>query len=317
MSESPKPTRLMNRSLMQTAARLHYVEGVSQMETARRMQVSTATVSRLLSRARDEGIVRIQVIDLDDADAIGDRLRAALPLRRVRVLESDRVAALASQVGALLVEAALPRGAVIAVGWGRTVQSVISTGLPELPGTVVVPTTGGMHQTASHFQINEFVRMAAEQMKAEPRLLYAPSLPSQDLRAALLRDPQIAHVVACWDRVDAAIVGIGAFRSAASRHEVGFPEDQAERVAGDVVRHYVDVTGAEIAWPGRARLIAMDCAQLRRVPLGIGVATGRDKADAIIGAARSRMINALVTDTRTAGAVLDALDRQSQLSGET
>lgn len=308
MTDPTRPTRLMNRSLMHTAARLHYVEGISQMETARRMQVSTATVSRLLSRARDEGIVRIQVIDLDEADEIGDRLRAALPLRQVRVLESDRVAALASQVGALLAEAALPRGAVLAVGWGRTVQGVISAGLPALPGAVVVPTTGGMHQTASHFQINEFVRMAAEQMAAEPRLLYAPSLPSPELHAALLRDPQMAHVMECWDRVDAAIVGIGAFRSAASRREVGFPADRADRIAGDVVRHYFDVTGAEIAWPGQDRLMAMSCAQLRRVPLGIGVATGRDKVDAIIGAARSRMINALVTDTRTAGAVLDALD---------
>lgn len=306
MTPRPKATKLLNRSLMHTAARLHYLDGLSQLEVSRRMEVSTATVSRLLGLARDEGIVRIQVVDLDEADVLGDKLAAALGLKAVRVIDGAKAAALSAEVGALLLDAALAPGAVIAIGWGRTVQSVIAAGLPKLPDVVVVPTTGGMHETASHFQINEFVRMAAEQMGAEARFLYAPSIISEELRAVLIHDPDTAALIAAWGRAEAAIVGIGQFHRGAST-DPGFAAAQADRVVGDVARHFVDLTGHDMAWPGQNGLMSITRKQLQRIPLSIGVAMGREKAAAITGAARSGMINALVTDTRAASEILGLL----------
>ncbi len=308
MTRRPRGARLLNRSLMHTAAKLHYLEGLSQLEISRRMQVSTATVSRLLSHAREEGIVRIQVADLDEADEIGGRLCGNLGLREVRVQESGNVAGLASQVGALLQEAGLREGSIVAVGWGRAVQSVIAAGLPRIPGAFVVPTTGGMHETASHFQINEFVRSAAEQMQGEPRFLYAPSLASAELRSVLTRDPDTADILRLWRRVDAAIVGIGDFQTAESHRAIDFEAKDSRRVVGDVVRHYFDADGCEVRWRGHENLMAIGREQLRRIPLSIGVATGREKARAIRSAARSGMVNALVTDARTARLLLEGVD---------
>ncbi|TJX20899.1 MAG: sugar-binding transcriptional regulator, partial [Mesorhizobium sp.] len=71
--------------------------------------------------------------------------------------------------------------------------------------------------------------------------------------------------------------------------------------------HYFDAEGALIAWEGESRMIAMSPAQLRAVPLVIGVAASPEKATAIIGAARSGLINTLVTDTKTAQAILAVL----------
>ena len=301
MTRPPKATRLLNRSLMHTAARLHYLDGLSQLEVSRRMEVSTATVSRLLGLARDEGIVRIQVVDLDDADVLGEKLAAALALKAVRVIDGARAAALSAEVGALLLGAGLAPGAVLTIGWGRTVQSVIAAGLPRVPGLVVVPATGGMNETASHFQINEFVRKAAAQLGAEARFLHAPSIVSAELRAVLTRDPDTAPILTAWGRADAAIVGIGL------PHPGTGPGTEAEAAVGDVVRHYVDASGRDITWPGQADLMAISRAELQRIPLSIGLAMGRDKAAAIIGAARSGMINTLVTDTRAATAMLDLL----------
>ncbi|RMC37804.1 sugar-binding transcriptional regulator [Paracoccus alkanivorans] len=309
MTKRPKPGKLLNRTLMHAAAKLHYIEGLSQVEVSRRMEVSTATVSRLLGLARQEGIVRIQVAELDEADVLGEKLCAALELKAVRVVESDKAAALNSQVGSILLGAGLRPGSVIAIGWGRTVQSVISAGLPKLPDVVVVPTTGGMHETASHFQINEFVRMAAEQTGGEARFLYAPSMVSSELHAVLLRDPDAARLIGLWERVDAAILGIGLFQRDGVGADIGFATGEAGRVAGDVVRHYFDADGNEMRWPGQDNLMSISRAQLRRVPLSIGAAIGREKAGAIIGAARSGMINALVTDSRTAAQILDALQQ--------
>lgn len=302
---------ILNRSLMHTAARLHYLEGLTQVEVSRKMQISTASVSRLLARAREEAIVRIHVADLDESDAIGERLGAALSLAEVRVVdtaEAGRVAALSAQVGHLLKGAALGAGNVVAIGWGRTVQSVIAAGLPALPGVVVVPATGGMDETASHFQSNEFVRLAAEQLEGQPFFLHAPLQPSPELHAVLMRDRATSRILDLWPKVDVAILGIGDFQTASHRDELDLTREQRERVVGDVVRHYFDEGGEAVDWSGDHNLMAISAGQLQRAPLSIGIATGREKVRAIIGAARSGMINALVTDARTARLMLDRLE---------
>jgi DNA-binding transcriptional regulator LsrR (DeoR family) len=51
----------------------------------------------------------------------------------------------------------------------------------------------------------------------------------------------------------------------------------------------------------------VSCAQLRATPLVVGVAVGEEKVTSIIGAARAKLITTLITDTRTAEAVLDML----------
>ena len=229
-------------------------------------------------------------------------------LASVRGVDTSKTAGLSAQVGALLTGAELPQGAILAIGWGRAVQSVISTGLPGLPGVIVVPTTGGMHETASHFQINEFVRNAAEQTGGEARFLYAPSNPSRELRAVLLRDPDTTRIIDFWSRVDAAILGIGSAQTSTATRGSGFPGAGSETVIGDVARHYFDIAGRRIKRPDHVDPMTITREQLRRIPLGIGVATGPAKAAAIIGAARSGMISALVTNLQTARAVLNMLE---------
>ena len=72
----------------------------------------------------------------------------------------------------------------------------------------------------------------------------------------------------------------------------------------EVIRHYFDASGQSLPWDGEARMITVSPAQCRAAGLTIGVASGERKAVSIIAAARARMISALVTDLRTAEAIL-------------
>jgi DNA-binding transcriptional regulator LsrR (DeoR family) len=56
----------------------------------------------------------------------------------------------------------------------------------------------------------------------------------------------------------------------------------------------------------RDRVIAFDARRLPQVPIAIGVAGGPGKVGPILGALRGGLLTALVTDVRTAEAVLDA-----------
>lgn len=299
--------------MLHMVAKLHYESDLPQVEIARRLNVSGATISRLLRRAREEGVVRIEIPDLVTPDDLNRRLVEQLGLRSAAVVEAPEagaLAALAAPVGVLLKEANLGPESVLAIGWGRAIREVIQAGLPRLPGILTVPTTGGMQQSAPHFQINEFVRLAAEQTGGTPCFIHAPYLPSIESRRAFLNDPLIADHVGLWDRVDAAIVGIGRTHKIdpAEAATSATPDELAlANAAGDVVRHYFTVEGRQVPWEGESRLIAISPAQLRAAPLVIGVAVSTAKVPAILGAVRAKLINALVTDVRTAEAVLASL----------
>ncbi len=297
--------------MLHTVAKLHYESEMSQVAIARQLGLSTATISRMLQRARAEGIVRIEVRGAVPPDELGQRLAALLGLRKAAVVEAPAAGALpalAEPLAAMLLAEGLQAGSVLAIGWGRAMRTVLDVGLPPIPGVLVVPATGGLQQQAPHFQVNEFVRTAAAALQGVPNFIHAPYLPAAAARQAFLSDPAIRNSVALWDRIDAAIVGVGLPHlmndPAAS---VATPDEQhLLHAAGDVIRHYFDAAGALIDWSGESRMIAASAAQLRAARLCIGVAADPAKAQAIIGAARARLINALVTDMRTAEAVLDA-----------
>ncbi len=292
-------------------AKLHYVNELSQVRIAKQLGLSTATISRLLQRARAEGIVRIEVREIFDPGELGAQLADRLGLEQVVVVDApaaDMLSALAPPLARMLSEAGLGREAVLMLGWGRTVWAVIDAGLPPLPGIVVVPSTGGMQQKADYFHSNEFARRAADLTGGVPQLIHAPYLAAPEVFEAFLAEPSVRDARALWDRIDVAVVGIGMPHKAEQLDAGDERQDPLlDDAVGDVVRHYFDEQGRIINWRGEGHMIGVTCEQLRDARMSIGLAAGDEKVRSIIGAARTGMIKRLITDTRTAEAVLDRL----------
>src|SRR4051795_13420601 len=72
-------------SLLYTAARLYYEDDATQAEVAEQLGTSRATVSRLLSEAKRQGIVRIEVVPPAESrpGELANRLARALNLASV------------------------------------------------------------------------------------------------------------------------------------------------------------------------------------------------------------------------------------------
>lgn len=300
--------------MLHAVAKMHYIGELSQVQIAKQLGLSTATISRLLQRARAEGIVRIEVRDVFAPDELGAKLAAKLGLVQVEVVDapvSGALTALAAPLSRILAAADLRAGNVLMIGWGRTVSAVIEAGLPLIPGVLVVPSTGGMQQHAQHFQSNEFSRRAAEATGGVPNFIHAPYLPDPDVLDLFLADSSVQNSVALWDRIDAAVVGIGQpyGLERSSNDPMSRPDAELADAAGDVVRHYFSRDGNILNWRGEGRMIAVSAQQLRATRLVIGLAVGDAKVPSILGAARAKLVTALVTDTRTAEVLLDALAR--------
>ncbi len=262
MTSPTAPESGASRTVLHTVAKLHYEADLSQVEIARRLGVSAATVSRLLRRARDEGIVRIEIRDVATPEDVNAALVARLGLKRAAVIEAPEaggLAALAAPVGALLKEAGLKAGSVLAIGWGRTLREVLLAGLPRLPGIVTVAAMGGMQQPAPEFQINELVRLAAEQLGGTPASSTRPICRPQR------RGPPISAIrrrattsrcgrgsMRCW-----SASGCRRDRPRARRHRRHAERSGARRRRGRRWQHFYDEAGTLMPWDGEARLIAV------------------------------------------------------------
>lgn len=291
---------------------MYYLQDATQAEIASRLGTSRPTVSRLLAEARSTGIVQVTVRNptLSETAELEQQLVERLGLRAAHVVPSSRDTnagrLLAPAVSAALSAAHLNAGDALLVSSGATVTSVAHEHLPLLEGVVLCPTVGGVEEPEHHYQTNEITRALAVKVHGIPVLLHAPAMPTPDLHAVLMQDPQLKRIMKYWRSAKAALLGIGG----PPLHRRSLPGVTSLSISalpmavGDICARPYDRDGTPIEFPGSDRLIAMTLDDLRRIPHTIGAAIGTEKLNSIYVAIRAGYINTLATDTKTAEELL-------------
>lgn len=174
-----------------------------------------------------------------------------------------------------------------------------------------MPLLRALGDSRPEFRSNDLARDFAAAFLGEWQPLDLPFLVDrQEVREALLRGRALRPAVSLWERLDLAIVGIGS--SIARSPLLCTPHfDKADimemerlGIVGDVLSRFFDARGAIPPLPFCSRLIGIDLSLLRPGPLVVGVAGGLEKTTSILGALRGRFVDLLVTDERTARAIL-------------
>lgn len=308
--------------LLAAAAVMYYEQHRSQQAIARRLGVSRSTVSRFLSRARELGVVDIQVEAPGRDHGIAGRLAAQLGLRAVhiapgRAQQAEPGPVLAEPLTAALEETRLTPGDVALASWGRAVAGAVRNLARGDTGAVVAPATGGYATNELWFQPNETARLLAIALNGHPRFLNAPAIVSPGLAAALRAETQTRAVMQLWDRATAAVVGVNAWPSPDPGYAAaGFPVDDPAMASavGEVAGLAFTADGTEVPWPADRRLLGVAPEQLRRIPHVIGLADGVPQAEAVVGAARAGLVTVLVTDAATARAIAAVAERDPAAS---
>jgi DNA-binding transcriptional regulator LsrR (DeoR family) len=298
---------------------MYYDEDATQAEVAAKLGTSRATVSRLLSEARRQGIVRIEVVSPSyrNSDDLAEQVAGTLGLEAVYLsqalpvstqgVSAERLGSvLAPAVGRALSALRLVPGDVLLVSSGRTMYEVASFDLPQLPGVVVAPTVGGADQPEAWYQTNEITRLIASRIGGRATYLFAPALPGPELYETLRNDPAIQRVLHLWPQARCVLMGVGAPPTLRLEAPLFVPTGAAGMLdaVGDVCSRFFNRLGEPVDFPGSERLIAIDLAQLKEIPVSIAVAAGPVKVAPIIVGARAKFFNQLVTDPLTARQIL-------------
>jgi DNA-binding transcriptional regulator LsrR (DeoR family) len=298
-----------------------YLAGESQVEIARALGLDASTVSRYLKRARDEGIVHVEIHR--PRSLHGDlalQLATAFGLRKAVVVAGEPGAAAndaVAKAAADYLNGQLLNGMRLGLSWGR----MLSAAIHKLPsGTVsgldVSLLHGGMGRGGPGIQGHELARhLASLHPHSRVHYLHAPVLvDSPDIKAAMLRDGSIRSALESAASSQVALVGIGTLDESAPliRDQHISPRDRKRLLdsgaVGDVSTRFFDGDGAPVHVLDD-RLIAIEWEQLGAIPLVIGMAAGVEKRAAILGALRSGCLDVLVTDESSARAVLKAAGR--------
>jgi DNA-binding transcriptional regulator LsrR (DeoR family) len=300
------------------AAELYYRDQLSQQEIAQRLGVSRSTVSRMLQLARDEGIVHIEIRRPSSQEGLAEALRSALGLRRVVVVPASTRSGLQVLVAPALAEIArleLAPGDGLAVSWGSTIAEIArSPHFPRLHGVRLIPAVAAFDEMDGRFQTNELARLIATTSGADVSFLHSPAMPSPRLRRTLLSDEETKRRLGLWDRLSAALVGIGPPTTeveTAPAHVLAAQGDLA-RAAGDVVSRYFDIHGRPVPFENEKLLLGLSRDQLRNTGTVVGVAAGPGKGRSIVGASRAGLVHVVVTDATTAEAALECFERSDQ-----
>lgn len=307
------------------AARLYFQDGLSQQEVAQRLGTSRSNVSRMLTAARERGIVQIRIFDPAGRDGELEELlvhRFGLSEARVAAFEPGQPPlAKTGQLGAAWLLDSLRDGQTLALSWGTALQHLVWATTTDRPRHVeVVQLVGGLSPVSAATTGQELVRELAARLGASYRYLHAPALfESPAAMRALAKERAVADALDAARHADIALVGIGAAGVGSSAYILEAmhlsPAEQEEfwagRPVGDVCARYYDLAGRAVPGPVEDRVLAVDLADLRRVPTVVGVATGKEKAPGILGALRGGVVDVLVCDAAAARAVL-ALDRQEE-----
>ncbi|HLL78443.1 MAG TPA: sugar-binding domain-containing protein [Ktedonobacteraceae bacterium] len=293
-----------------------YVLGHTQARIARELGVDPATVSRHLKKARDEGIVRIEIrrprnLHLD----LGRELASYYGIKRaVVVADDDGGSAAVAAAAAEYFSSQLTNGARVGLSFGRMLSAMV----PLLTaGTVsdldISMLLGGFGRAMPGIQGHELARhIASLYPHSRTHYLQAPLLlDSADIQQAMLKDGSIQAALQAAAQTELALVGIGNLDDSAPLIRYGHlsAEDQRRLVqsgaVGDVSARFFNIRGEPVSVLDD-RLMAIDRESLARIPTVVGVAAGVEKYAAIQGALRSGYVDVLVTDERTAKALVQA-----------
>ncbi len=311
---------LQKARLLYRVAQAYYEQNLTQAEIAQRFGISRIKVSRMLTRARDEGVVRISVVaPPGGATQLEHALESAFGLDEAIVADptgheyQDVVEAI-GRAAAEYLNRVLEDGHTLGLTWGNTVLATVTAlDYANLPECRVVQLLGGLGNIEAEVHGAELVRRAAERLGGKARNIHAPGIvASRSVRDALIADSGVRDTLELGKRSDIALLGIGAFgpHSVLRGHGSVLSGDDCRTlqelgVVGDIALRFYDADGLPVVNPYTDRTIGIDLPDLKHIPRRVGIAGGREKEPALRAALTGRWVNVLVTDLRTATALLE------------
>ncbi len=314
-----KKTFQNRASQLADVAEMYYLEEKNQAAIAKTIGVTRSMVSRMLTEARESGIVEIRIqrpLQLD-SDLESD-LKEKFGLKDVFVVvtshtSGERLTRTLGSAGAKMLARYLAPEKILGLAWGTSISATVDAfEVTEPMPLKVVQLVGAMGAHNMKYDGHDLVARITEKLGGDAYYLNAPYLcQSAEMAKSLLETKSIRETISVGKKTDIALLGIGttspdhsSFYLAGYITRRELDDLRKAGAIGDVCGLHFDINGQPASDDFSERLVSIRRQDLLSIAMRLGVAGGEGKSEAILGALRSKYVNVLVIDSMTARKVL-------------
>ncbi len=299
----------------------YYLKGKTQNEIAKDHYISRPKVSRVLKKARENGIVEIKInYDNGNFNKLQRDVKRLFNVKNVYIVPTlatyDETLEEVCKKAAEKLNSSIKDGMTIGVSWGRGLRTTVkyikqknyeSVNIVELFGTLDYHTDFNAITNAS----TELSDKLGARLYPLPAPIYINDKRARD---TIKRTPLVASTLKKIDDVDVLVTSLGAVSSSGkSVLWDSYPNSeiksqvQENSGVGFILAHFFNIDGEFLDLSCNQELIGITRQQINQKPIFL-LCAGVKKAKALYGALRGRMIDTLVCDEEILKKVLDYND---------
>ncbi len=300
------------------AARRYYVEGLTMERIAREMRTSRSSVSRLISFARDAGLVEIRLAAPGRAsEALETRLHArtgvAVHVVPVPAQDDDNLLALrhVAEAAGRLLGSLVDSDCVLGVAWGTTTSAIARALTPKHTTNarvVQLNGAGNMRSTGLAYASDIMGRFGAAYAARVQEFPVPAFFDYPETKAALWRERSIRRILDLQRRMDLAVFSIGALDGPVPSHvytagyleAADFAALRRDGVVGDVATVFFRSDGGSQGISLNERASGPDLHMLTQVPRRVCVISGEAKVQGLLGVLAGGIATDVVLDESAA-----------------
>jgi len=296
--------------LLTIVAWMYYMDEYTQQEIAEELGITRTKVSRLLSAAKERGIVQIRIAQsLPEYYVVEKELKRRFKLKIAVVAPEDRDLLGLFGAESLLRFISEHKPSKIGLGWSTTVSSMApylnKKSMQVSHRCCVYDLTGSFVGQRNPYSISW---MLAEAVCAQYVPLAVPVLVENP---STKQEPSIKKALKEASEVDIAFVGMGCMGQESTLlktklvSEEMMRELEKQNCVGEVLMRFFDEQGRPVQTPLDDRIVSIDWHAIQRIPIFVVMAAGREKVLPLKAALKGGWVSGLITNLSTAKSLLD------------
>lgn len=304
-------------------ARKYYELNMGQLEIAKEEGISKSTVSRILQKAMDMGIVKVTIeCPLESVSELEEQMKETFHLTDVfitpNVVDNEDLAlkdtckALADRL-----DSYIKNDCIVGVSWGKTMNCLAEhVHKLQAANIKVVQLNGGVSKHTNPTGATKIVDALAAAGTGTGYMFPVPAfVDSKEISDVLKKDSQVKKVLDLANQAEITIFSVGALSRDSILYEVGYLQEEdyinleEKQAVGDIASRYFNIDGKIAEKNINERVVGLNLDDLKEKKCNIAIAVGHHKVDAIIGALTGGYMNILFTDEKTAREILRKFEK--------
>lgn len=306
-------------------ARLYYEEDFTQEQIAEKLQVSRPYVSKLLTLAKQKGIIQFKIVDpwrgesgleKEFCDCFGLEQTIIVPC-----IPSDNYLNRVTSVAARYLNDILESGDIIASVWGETINSLSKNLIhrDDLSQLIYVQINGGVGSVSTVTHTVEISTRFSNALGCQSYLLQCPPMvQNYDVKRLLVEEQSIKQVLNYGKNADILLFTVGAAGFQNSMSKAGYltaSETTAllkKGAVGDLCGHMIDTNGHICDEELDRRFITLSLERIMKIRKRILIVASPKRIESVQAALNSKAMNVFISDEEMARKLLKLKKSESK-----